>query len=705
MHYTQYQPSEDRTNWPLVQNATSETVFLQSFEELAEQITVNKVPLMTTKHLATALRCLRDRGECKYFWVDALCIDQSSWEDRSSQVCMMAEIYAQAQQVIAWLGLGNEKDATIEILNILGLETFDIVQFVHWAQLKGVEEEEKGSLLPWPETGEPPESENIPWKNVVMGLSTSESEDMVEESIYRTIFACLRDRVFIKSVEDLVDHPWWHRLWIYQESVIPKSLLLHRGSYSITFETLWNAHSTILRLSQVTPFYSSFPRPFLGPLSLDSTKYRMLASIRQERQRRHNPGFYPDTAISNDWLFYIEELASRGASDPRDVIYAAMGLATLTPKKIVPDYSKEIAEVYTNAAKETIKDTGDLTILSMCGGVMEISAVWASHLLSEDLEVKKKLSPLPSWVPYWGEQNRSGMGAKSLQRYRLDAPVFCAGGTRGASAKFSKDSKILFATGVVVDIIERVVKGYTGKQKGGMKQVTFDGKDSVFSKVPYNSDLVCDSWFKAFDEWQDAITSLSNSKSTSSYITGGSITNALKHALYAPFYKAYLSHNASEEEALETSLERFRIRFSTAAKQWKEDKDASFETFHTQAVLDRELTDLVGGLTISTKHELLITEKGYIGVSPPGCSQVGGLQVGDLIVVLRGGGVPFILRRVGDLERFLLVGDACQFYPLVELYGAKENLLTNCCIDVHGIMYGAALEGIKESALKKFPII
>lgn len=184
MHYTEYQPSDDMSKWPIIQNSTTKTVFLESFKELAEQITVNKFPLMTTKHLATALRCLRDRGECKYFWVDALCIDQSSWEDRSSQVCMMAEIYAQAQQVIAWLGLGNENDATVEVLNMLGQETFNIVQFVHWAQMIGAKEEEKENLATRMETSERPEAGDVPFKNAVLGFPISRSEGTFKIAVF-----------------------------------------------------------------------------------------------------------------------------------------------------------------------------------------------------------------------------------------------------------------------------------------------------------------------------------------------------------------------------------------------------------------------------------------------------------------------------------------------------------------------------------------
>lgn len=39
-----------------------------------------------------------------WLWVDALCIDQDNIDERTSQVLLMGNIYAAAQQVDVWLG-------------------------------------------------------------------------------------------------------------------------------------------------------------------------------------------------------------------------------------------------------------------------------------------------------------------------------------------------------------------------------------------------------------------------------------------------------------------------------------------------------------------------------------------------------------------------------------------------------------------------
>lgn len=62
--------------------------------------------ILVTPNCAAALRKLRasDLIRGKGVWVDAICINQTSKEDKSVQVGMMAEIYENAAAVAVWLG-------------------------------------------------------------------------------------------------------------------------------------------------------------------------------------------------------------------------------------------------------------------------------------------------------------------------------------------------------------------------------------------------------------------------------------------------------------------------------------------------------------------------------------------------------------------------------------------------------------------------
>ncbi|KAK3390634.1 heterokaryon incompatibility protein-domain-containing protein [Podospora didyma] len=54
-----------------------------------------------------ALMHLRHTEKFQLLWVDAICIDQTSDAEKSTQVGVMADVYRQAAKVVAWLDLGQ----------------------------------------------------------------------------------------------------------------------------------------------------------------------------------------------------------------------------------------------------------------------------------------------------------------------------------------------------------------------------------------------------------------------------------------------------------------------------------------------------------------------------------------------------------------------------------------------------------------------
>lgn len=54
--------------------------------------------------LFVALKALREPTNDRLIWVDALCINQANYDERSQQVQLMGSIYEQAARVIVWLG-------------------------------------------------------------------------------------------------------------------------------------------------------------------------------------------------------------------------------------------------------------------------------------------------------------------------------------------------------------------------------------------------------------------------------------------------------------------------------------------------------------------------------------------------------------------------------------------------------------------------
>lgn len=69
-----------------------------------EPITVNNKVLHVTKNLVRCLRHLRHQKQELVLWVDAVCINQSDLDEKSTQVAMMGEIYSKCSTVYLWLG-------------------------------------------------------------------------------------------------------------------------------------------------------------------------------------------------------------------------------------------------------------------------------------------------------------------------------------------------------------------------------------------------------------------------------------------------------------------------------------------------------------------------------------------------------------------------------------------------------------------------
>lgn len=65
---------------------------------------IDEKSLPITANLYEVLLRLRDKMIERILWIDAVCIDQTSIEERGEQIQYMAEIYSKANRVIVWLG-------------------------------------------------------------------------------------------------------------------------------------------------------------------------------------------------------------------------------------------------------------------------------------------------------------------------------------------------------------------------------------------------------------------------------------------------------------------------------------------------------------------------------------------------------------------------------------------------------------------------
>jgi hypothetical protein len=68
------------------------------------QITCDDRAIMATENLIAALLRFRHPTEERILWMDSVCINQNSLEERNNQVKLMGDVYRKAVCVLIWLG-------------------------------------------------------------------------------------------------------------------------------------------------------------------------------------------------------------------------------------------------------------------------------------------------------------------------------------------------------------------------------------------------------------------------------------------------------------------------------------------------------------------------------------------------------------------------------------------------------------------------
>jgi hypothetical protein len=72
--------------------------------EAVRPLQCNGKTVHVTENCDSALRHLRQLQNITYLWIDAICINQTSLQERAQQVKIMGDIYDQANSTIVWLG-------------------------------------------------------------------------------------------------------------------------------------------------------------------------------------------------------------------------------------------------------------------------------------------------------------------------------------------------------------------------------------------------------------------------------------------------------------------------------------------------------------------------------------------------------------------------------------------------------------------------
>src|SRR6266536_1633585 len=243
---------------------------------------INGMIMACGENLWQALKHLRSPEVERMLWVDAICIDQSNKCERTHQVSQMRAIYSHAVTVLIWLGPETESSGIA----------------MEW--IKELSMRKRGSLGP---------------QERLSGLSAAQIRN--------------RQTQRWQALSELCRREYWRRVWIVQEVILARRIIIHYGES----EARW------LGLENLINGYDAIFTPVTVQKAAQQVKESIPAQLHSLRIMHKLKG-----CTLNKLL---ETTRDSLCTDPRDKVYALVGLAVECRNgQFVADYSKSLDKVY-----------------------------------------------------------------------------------------------------------------------------------------------------------------------------------------------------------------------------------------------------------------------------------------------------------------------------------------------------------------------
>ena len=301
---------------------------------------------------ASAIECLEEvvrvsevsKRPRKYVWIDSICINQDDPPEKASQIQLMDRIYSQATEVVAVLGkvTGNHE---------IERSLFDLVA--------GVEEV----------------------------LSNEDTYRMVMRNFPKTEWAMPLLGPEATLMVRVLCHPYWTRLWIIQELVFAKRVLVYCAGHTKTLSKICEeaaafpeaysfAESAVLEVLTIHKPWIAYGHKLIAKAVSDGAQY--LRRIRDTRRGAPLTTLmsqfrYSKASLSRDRIFALLNIAGSEVS-PGYLLKAAKRL-NIDPQEIwwdnirlIPDYIQPLREINTRlSCVAAILDTQQMLLLAGVG--------------------------------------------------------------------------------------------------------------------------------------------------------------------------------------------------------------------------------------------------------------------------------------------------------------------------------------------------
>ncbi|KAK9800156.1 putative WW domain-containing protein [Seiridium cardinale] len=293
-------------------------------------IHINSQEFLVRENAAAALQQLRQTRKTRSIWIDAICINQADNgrnSEKSTQLPLMTRIYEQAEQVCIWLG-ELEEGSDVAMKSMKGGRW--VPRTMSWTGWK-VERRHGGLLLPVRER--------------------FKSGHAVLESSHRAI------EMEFGEIREILHRPWWTRVWIMQEAIVARKLVLICGEHAMD----WNrVETTAKNLRWRTTGQTTGEEN----ISMFHDSQIHLASGTHTTINRFREKWIAGSFDANVYML-LDGFRGLQCTNPHDRIFAFLGLAGIGPNLgFIPNYESPIYKSYASFARFMIRYTRSTDILN-----------------------------------------------------------------------------------------------------------------------------------------------------------------------------------------------------------------------------------------------------------------------------------------------------------------------------------------------------
>ncbi|KAF4973369.1 hypothetical protein FSARC_347 [Fusarium sarcochroum] len=245
----------------------------------------------------------------------------------------------------------------------------------------------------------------------------------------------------ISGLHRLLQLSWWHRAWTVQEAILPPDATFVCGTVQLLFSQFVQACANL------------FEHIYRGCCYRDNVLQSALSELSGLTQAQQR---IQDNSLTIHYALNVFRV--RHASDPRDKVYAYLGLAS----NVSANYALPHEEVFKLTTRSLIEESGRLGCLLRTA--------------------EEERSPtLPTWAPDWCASFDDKRYSHEINWFYL-YPFYDAADSTKAKTRASSSEVVLDLQGLVLDSIVRV--GDILDTPRSMKEMVTEWQDKVFGEYP-----------------------------------------------------------------------------------------------------------------------------------------------------------------------------------------------------------------------------